>query len=417
MSKILFLFLILKTIEKVLESYLHFINKKYYSDPQRQKEACATLGLDDEKFKKTYNYTVAKYNFSTLTGWVSLVLSLAFVFFGGFGYVENLAISLSQSGSESTLTGLYFFLIIGALLFVFDLPFDFYSTFKVEGKFGFNRQTVSSFFLDKLKGLVVSLILFSVFLYGVLTFMSLGGSYWWLWVWGFISCFSLFTSWIYPTLLAPIFNKFKPLDEGELKDNIFELSEKIGFKTSGISIMDASTRSTHSNAYFTGMFGAKKIVLFDTLVKSLTPNEIVGVLAHELGHFKLNHVRWGIARSIIMTGLMFYLLSLCLSFEDFYLAFHLTGVSNYGALLVFSMWFGLLNFILIPLGSWLSRKNEFEADAFAVKNISDKNILASALVKLSDSNHSMPITHPLFSSFYYSHPPILERIKFIKKQK
>ena len=145
-----------------------------------------------------------------LTGWVSLVLSLAFVFFGGFGYVENLAISLSQSGSESTLTGLYFFLIIGALLFVFDLPFDFYSTFKVEGKFGFNRQTVSSFFLDKLKGLVVSLILFSIFLYGVLTFMSLGGSYWWLWVWGFISCFSLFTSWIYPTLLAPIFNKFKP---------------------------------------------------------------------------------------------------------------------------------------------------------------------------------------------------------------
>ncbi|MEZ4744240.1 MAG: M48 family metallopeptidase [Bdellovibrionota bacterium] len=245
--------------------------------------------------------------------------------------------------------------------------------------------------------------------------MEATGDSWWLWAWGVMSGFSLFAAWIYPTLLAPLFNKFSPVEDGELKDGIFNFSKKIGFKTAGIYIMDASTRSTHGNAYFTGLFGAKRIVLFDTLIKSLSSQEIIAVLAHELGHFKLNHVRWGLIRGILMTGIMFYLMSLCLPLEEFYKAFHLEGVSFYGALLVFTMWFGLLDFIIQPIGSYLSRKNEFAADAFAKKNLGKEDSLIGALVKLRQSNHSMPISHPLYSAFYHSHPPLMERFAALRK--
>ena len=236
------------------------------------------------------------------------------------------------------------------------------------------------------------------------------GSSWFIYAWLTIFAFSLLTAWLYPTLLAPLFNKFSPLDEGELKDGIFTLAKKVDFKTDGISIMDASTRSSHGNAYFTGVFGKKKIVLFDTLVKSMSADEVVAVLAHELGHFKLNHIRWALIRSFFVTGIIFYLISLTLPLEELYSAFGFQAKSNYAALVIFSLCFGPVSFLLQPLGSYLSRKNEFAADAFALENIDNKRLLGDALLKLRENSQVMPITHPLFSAVYYSHPPLLERL-------
>ena len=237
------------------------------------------------------------------------------------------------------------------------------------------------------------------------------GTYWWFWAFAVMTLFSLFASFIYPTWLAPLFNKFSQIEDGALKDGIFDLAKKVNFTASGIFIMDASKRTSHGNAYFTGVFSKKQIVLFDTLVSSLQNDEIIAVLAHELGHFKLNHVRLGLLRSFIISGLTFYCLSLCLPHLEFYQGFFLSEISNHGALLVFSLWFGLFDFILTPLGSYISRKNEFAADRFAVSVTSSGEKLISALKKLRQTSHSMPLSHPLFSAIYYSHPPLLERLQ------
>ena len=206
------------------------------------------------------------------------------------------------------------------------------------------------------------------------------------------------------------------MEEGDLKSKIYELAQKIGFETDGLFVMDASERSSHGNAYFTGMFGKKRIVLFDTLVESMKNQEIVAVLAHELGHFKLHHVRWMLIRSVITTGITFYLLSLCLPMSEFYEAFGFAGVSSYGALIVFSLWFGLLDFVLSPIETYLSRRNEFAADKFAVDHHENaKQDLSTALLKLRQKSHGMPLSHPLFSAFYYSHPPMIERLKAISE--
>jgi STE24 endopeptidase len=240
--------------------------------------------------------------------------------------------------------------------------------------------------------------------------MGRTGTHWWIPAWLLLFGFSLLTAWLYPTLLAPLFNKFHPLEEGSLREAIYELAGKVKFNADGISIMDASKRSSHGNAYFTGVFGKKKIVLFDTLVKSMSPSEVVAVLAHELGHFKLHHVRWSLIRSFFVTGLMFYGLSLCLPLVSFYQAFGLPAVSDYGALVVFSLWFGPINFILQPLLSQISRRNEFQADAFALQNIEDQRKLGDALLKLRENSQMMPLSHPWYSGVYHSHPPLLERL-------
>ena len=284
----------------------------------------------------------------------------------------------------------------------------------MEEKHGFNKQEVSGFIKDQIKSLFLSIIMGGILLYMILSVMEVG-SYWWLGAWVLMNLFSLVSAWLYPTLLAPLFNKFTPVKEGELKKGIDALSSKINFATSGVFIMDASTRSSHGNAYFTGVFKKKRIVLFDTLVKDLNYKEVIAVLAHELGHFKLNHVRWSLIRGMMMSGLMFYLMSLCLPMQEYYTSFHFNGISNYAALLIFSMWFSLFGFLLGPLGSFISRKNEFAADNFAATTLGNSEDLISALKKLSESNRSMPLTHPLYSLVYHSHPPLLERLEALRK--
>ena len=251
-------------------------------------------------------------------------------------------------------------------------------------------------------------------LFLVLTVMENMGETWWLWTWLLLSGFSLFISFLYPSFIAPIFNKFEPLPDGELKDKLNNLATKVEFKTSGLYVMDASKRSSHGNAYFTGVFGKKRIVLFDNLVKDLNADELVAVLAHELGHFKLHHIRYSLVRGFFLTGLLFYLLSLCLPLSSFYEAFFLSGVSSYGALVVFSLWYEILGFFITPVFSAISRKNEFAADNFAKNVMQSASELRQALLKLRKSNAAVPMSHPLFSQIYHSHPPLYERLKELK---
>lgn len=415
--QLLVAFIFLKLAKDFFETYLSMRNRAYYRDKSKQENAKKILGISDEEFDKILSYTEDKYMFAKATGWFHTLVVFAFLILGGFTFVERIAKSMaSELGTSEIWTGLAFFAVLGFVNALYAIPFDLYQTFKIEEKHGFNRQTVKGFFADKVKGTVLSVILGGAFLALILWTMD-SGAYWWVYAWAATALFGMLVSWLYPTLLAPLFNKFSPLPEGDLKEQIYELAKKVEFRTSGIYIMDASKRSSHGNAYFTGIFGEKRIVLFDTLLESLSPQEIVAVLAHELGHFKLHHVRTGLLRSILIMGLLFFVMSLCKPLEVFYQAFGFAGVSNYGAIVVFSLWYGIVGFVFTPLQAWLSQRNEFAADAFAKKNIDTYETLSNALVKLGKRNQSMPLTDPKFSFFYYSHPPLLERLSALKKSR
>ena len=412
MQSLLIIFLALKLLRLTIESILAAINKNHYQNPIKQKQTCELLGIPHEDFAKTLAYTNDKYRFGQVTGWLNFAAFSAFLILGGFGWIESFALTMASHLSESQiLVGLIFYAVLGGLSFIVSIPFDLYGTFVIEERHGFNRQTVAGFWLDAFKGLAVGAIMGGLFLSLILLIMGAAGENWWIWAWAATSIFSLITAWAYPTFLAPLFNKFTPLTEGPLRESIEAFANKIGFGTSGIFLMDASRRSSHGNAYFTGVFGKKRIVLFDNLVETMSNDEVVAVLAHELGHFKLNHVRWSLVRGVMIMGALFYALGVCLPLVDFYHAFHFSGVSNYAALTVFSLWLGVIDFYWTPIMSWLSRRNEFQADAFAKQHLSNFRDLCTALLKLRQKNHAMPISHPIFSSVYHSHPPIAERLQ------
>lgn len=411
-TQLLLLFLVLRLVQHMLERTLAYANRAYYLDRDRQLSAQKALSISDDDMRRTVAYTEDKYRFATVSSAVMLPITVLFLAFGGLGKIEQVASAASTAiGGGSLLTGLIFFALLGLLSSLIGLPFDYYRIFSIEERHGFNRQTRRGFWLDHLKGMLLGVILGGALLAALLWIMESAGARWWIWAWVTISLFSVLTAWIYPTFLAPIFNKFNKIEDAELSQAIDALAAKVGFHTAGVFVMDASKRSSHGNAYFTGVFGKKRIVLFDTLVQALKTSEVVAVLAHELGHFKLRHVRWALIRGVATTGLMFWLLSLALPREEFYTSFALSGVSNYGALIVFGLWFGLIDFYLAPASNWLSRRNEFAADAFAREQIGGSEELARALLKLRETSHAMPLSHPLYSSVYHSHPPLLERLR------
>jgi STE24 endopeptidase len=411
MPALLILFLLLRLGQQVVEAALARLNRRHALDPSRLAEAGRALGIGEADMTKAVAYSGDRHRFGLVYGWAEVLVGLAFLAAGGLGVVAGAAHRIAASiGPGAIPAGLAFFAILGALTSLFELPFDLYATFRIEEKHGFNRQTPGGFLLDRLKGAAVAIALGGPMLAAVLWLMERMGPSWWLWAWGVTTAFSLFAAWIYPTVLAPLFNKFTPLPDGELRDAILDLARRTGFRAGGLFVMDASRRTAHGNAYFTGVFGQKRIVLFDTLLEAMGPREVVAVLAHELGHFKLHHVRWGMARGIATSGLVFLVLSLCLPLEPFYAAFSVERTA-YGALAVFGLWFGLVSFLLQPLGNALSRRHEFAADAFALRNGASATELGGALRKLREKSRLLPVTHPLYSRIYHSHPPLLERLR------
>jgi STE24 endopeptidase len=411
MTPLLLLFLLLRLTQQVVETALARLNRRHALEPSRLEEAGRALGIGEAEMAKAVTYSGDRHRFGLACGWAEVLVGLAFLAAGGLSLVEGGAQRITEAfGRGSIATGLAFFAILGLLTAVFALPFDLYATFRIEEKHGFNRQTPGGFFLDRLKGAAIAIVLGGPMLAAVLWLMERMGPSWWVWAWGVTTAFSLFAAWIYPTVLAPLFNRFTPLPDGELKDAILDLARRTGFRAGGISVMDASRRTAHGNAYFTGVFGQKRIVLFDTLLEAMGPREVVAVLAHELGHFKLHHVRWAMARGIATSGLVFFVLGLCLPLEPFYGAFSVERTA-YGALAVFGLWFGLVSFPLQPLENALSRRHEFAADAFALRSGATAVELGAALRKLSQKSRLLPVTHPLYSRVYHSHPPLLERLR------
>jgi len=300
------------------------------------------------------------------------------------------------------------------LLTLASLPTDLYSTFGLEARFGFNKTTVRLYVTDRLKGLILGLVIGVPFLWVILWLMDVMGAYWWLWAFGFMTAFQLVMIVIFPALIAPWFNKFEPLKDGEFRERILALASQLGFQTSGIFTMDGSKRSAHSNAYFTGIGKAKRIVLFDTLIEQMTMEQGLAVLAHEMGHYKMKHIRRMLLVQTVFLFVGLYLLSWLLNAPWFFSAFGLTP-SNHAALVLFSIVSGPATFYLGPLMNRLSRHHEYEADRFAAKTLGEGKPMEEALINLTVKNLSNLNPHPWYSAYHYSHPTPAERISAIRQ--
>lgn len=360
-----------------------------------------------EKYNEAVQYQKTTTYFSLLEKGTSTLLLLFFLMTGGFNWVDTVARSYELG--EIT-TGLIFVGIVSLLSFIVSLPFQFYSTFVIEERFGFNKTTLRTFFLDTLKGGLLSLLLVAPLLTGILWFLGSSGSLAWLYCWATTLLFTFVIQLLAPVFIMPLFNTFTPLQEGPLKARISTYAKDQNFTLQGIFTMDGSKRSSKLNAFFTGFGKLKKVVLFDTLVEKLHTDEIVAVLAHEVGHAKLNHIYKGLGIFVIQSGIIFYLISFSIAQPGFTHAFGMQTPSNYATLFFFGILFSPVSMFLSIYYNALSRKHEFEADSFAAKSTCTSRALISALKKLTEENLGNLSPHPLYVLFYYSHPPLRQRI-------
>ncbi len=371
---------------------------------------------DEEKYAKSQEYTRVSERFGILTSTYSLTLLLVFWFFGGFGWLDSL---LRSMGWNEILTGLAF---IGALVFgssLMNLPFQIYDTFVIEEKFGFNKTTPKTFIIDQIKGAVVGIVIAGPLLALVLwIFDSVENA--WLWAWLAFTAFQLLMMYLAPTFILPLFNKFEPMEDGELKSRIQDMAKKCDFPLTEIHVMDGSKRSTKSNAFFTGFGKRKKIALFDTLIENHGTDELLGVLAHEIGHFKKKHIIQRMVFSILQTAVIFFLLGLVTDqsgafARQLFDAFGVEHISTYAGLIFFMILFSPVSRVLGVLGNMNSRKHEFEADAYAAQAQGTPDHLIKALKKLAADNLSNLTPHPFPVFLDYSHPPMLVRLQALKK--
>ncbi|MBI4526274.1 MAG: M48 family metallopeptidase [Deltaproteobacteria bacterium] len=412
-------FLILFALEFLVEFALNELNMRHVREQIIRGETPDFFRdkMNPDDYRKSLEYTLAKGRFQRWAAVYGAVVTL-FVLFGGvLPFVDRLSRNWGGSLPPGTqATGILFCLITALIISVLSSPPDLYSTFVLEESFGFNKTTFKLYVTDKLKGILLGIMIGVPFLFAVLWLMESAGHYWWLWAFLFILAFQLLMVIVYPTLIAPLFNKFEPLKEGELREKILALADQVGFRTEGIYVMDGSRRSAHSNAYFTGLGKAKRIVLFDTLLQQMTLGQGLAVLAHEMGHYKMKHIR----RMLLIQGIYLlaalYVLSLLIDYEPLYRAFGLDTPSTHGALVLFSLVSGPATFYITPLMNRLSRKHEYEADRFAVRTLRDGKPMEEALISLSIKNLSNPAPHPWYSAYHYSHPSTAERVGAIRKE-
>ncbi len=367
--------------------------------------------FDKEACKKSRDYLGATTTLSLFSAAIDLLILLLFWFTGSFNLLDQF---LRGYGFNPVVTGV---LYIGTLLLlqsIVALPFSACETFIIEEKFGFNKTTPAVFVLDILKALLLGVLLGTPLLAALLWFFEVAGSMAWLWAWGGMMIFSLLLQYVAPTLIMPLFNKFVPLGDGELKSEIMRYASRVRFPLSDIYVLDGSKRSEKANAFFTGFGKYKRIALFDTLISSHTVHELVAVLAHETGHFMKKHIVVTTFLSLAHLGVIFFLLSLFMNNRSLFDAFLMTDTSVYGSLIFFMLLYTPIEWILSVVMNALSRKHEYEADAYAVSTYEHGSALADALKKLARNNLSNLTPHPLYVFLNYSHPPVLQRIKRIK---
>lgn len=405
-------FLFFFVVNEVWESFLTILNIRHTHKHKDEIPSFYQARIDQETYQKSVRYTLEKARFGLIINFLSLILIWAAILSGSFNFLEK---SLSGFIPPNTLNhSVAYCMTLGLILLILKIPVSLYSNFILEEKYGFNKMTLKTFVSDLLKGLLLGILLGVPLLYLIFWLYQTTGSWWWLWAFGALFGFELFLAAVYPTLLAPLFNKFIPLPNGELKQAILDIAKKVNFKMSGIYTIDGSKRSAHSNAYFAGMGKMRRIVLFDTLLKSLTDKEIISVLAHEMGHNIKKHVQKHLLISFITSLIGFWVLSLIIQWSPFFQAFNAGAPSPHKALILFALFAGYFTFWLTPLMNYLSRKHEYEADRFSVESTGDKENMASSLIKLSKDNLSNLTPHPAYSFYHYSHPTTVERVQAIK---
>lgn len=366
---------------------------------------------DDEKYKKQQEYKRVNDRFSMLTSTFSFGLILTMLFLGGFGYVNSFALKFT---TNPILVALLFFGIIMFASDLINMPFSLYDIFVIEERFGFNKMTSKTFIFDKLKGWGISMVIGGGLLALIVWFYQLTTDYFWLYAWIAVSAFMIFMSMFYSTLIVPLFNKQTPLEEGDLRDAIEAFSNKVGFKLDNIFVIDGSKRSTKANAYFSGLGSKKRIVLYDTLINDLTTDEIVAVLAHEIGHYKKKHTLTGILTGIVQTGITLYIFSLMVRNPALSHALGAEKPAFQLGLIAFGILYSPIS-LVIGLGmNIFSRKNEYAADLYAKEHYRAEPLI-TALKKLTSKNLSNLTPHPAFVFFHYSHPPLLERVRALNK--
>jgi len=406
-QSLFYLILGILTFNYLLSRLLSYLNDKSFK-PELPDELKGIY--DEEKYKKSQEYDQVTGRFSFVTSTFSFIIMLAMLLLDGFAWVNDWVLSITD---QPILIVLLFFGVMALASDIIGIPFSLYSTFVIEEKFGFNRTTIKTFILDKIKGYLVGGIIGGGLLSLFVWFYEIAGENFWVYAWIALSGFTLLITAFYASVIIPIFNKLTPLDEGSLRQAIETYCQKVSFKLDNLFVMDGSKRSAKANAFFSGLGAKKRIVLYDTLIENHTEEELVAVLAHEAGHYKLKHSRSSLILSILQTGLMLFILSLVIDNPSLSAALGVEGSSFHMGLLVFGLLYSPLSMIFGIGMNMLSRKNEYEADAYA-KSTYNGEALGSALKKLSVDNLSNLTPHPLNVFFNYSHPTLLQRLEALR---
>jgi len=401
---IFYTILFIVIIDFIFEQIVDYKNATWFSKPIPD---ILSDVYDAEKYKQQQNYKFDNYRFSIISSSFSFVVMIIVLIFNGFAFVNRIVLQITE---YYVLQTLLFFGICYVVMFVISLPFNIYDTFVIEKKYGFNTTTPKIFITDILKSLLLT-ILISVPLLALIVYIyMLTSTYFWILAWGLITAFSIFMGIFHSTLIVPLFNKQTPLEEGELKTAIMNFAEKAGFNISNIFVIDGSKRSTKANAYFTGLGKRKRIVLYDTLIQEMNIEEIVAVLAHEIGHFKHKHIYKSMIYGAIQMGIMLFIFGYFASSNELSAALGVEKATFHIALIAFVIIYSPVSTVLDIFSNRQSRKNEYQADNF-VKKHGISNALISALKKLSSHNMSNLTPHPWMVFLEYSHPPLYERVK------
>ena len=403
-NTVFFIILGIMLVSFLFNKILDYLNLKHVL-PELPAEVSDVF--DAESYKKSQQYKSTNIRFSFIVSTFSMILTLAMLIFGGFGWINDIAFSIFTNAIAAAL------LFFGVLFFASDIlttPFSVYDTFVIEEKFGFNKTRPKTFIFDKIKGWFLGGAIGGGLLALVIWFFQLSGEWFWLLAWAAAGIFTILMTMFYSQLIVPLFNKQTPLEEGTLKTEIKKMSDKTGFKLDNVYVMDGSKRSTKANAYFTGLGSKKRIVLFDTLINDLTTEEIVAVLAHELGHYKKKHVLTGTIIGIVQTGFTLFIFSLFINNPALSTALNVAVPNFHISLIAFGVLYSPISMVSGIFSSLLSRRNEYQADRFAAENCGAAALI-SALKKLSVKNLSNLTPHPVYVFFHYSHPTLLQRIR------
>jgi STE24 endopeptidase len=395
-------------IKFVIDSVLNHLNAKHFDDALPNDISDV---YEINEYQQSQSYKKTNHNFSKITSLFSLITTLLFFFLNGFSIVDEIARGFSNNIIIITLI-FFGIIIIGSD--IISIPFSLYKTFVIEEKFGFNKSTKKLFFLDKIKGLLMTIILGGSILSIITWFYEFTGNYFWIYTWLLITTFSVFLNMFYSKLIVPLFNEQTILEEGDLKNEIVKYVNSVGFKANNIYVLNGSKRSTKANAYFSGFGNQKRITLYDTLINDLENNEIVAVLAHEVGHYKRKHILYNLTSSIILTGFALFVLSLFIKTPLLSLALGVSHPSFHIGLIAFGILYSPVSQILGVFMNYMSRKFEYQADNYA-KNTFSASPLISSLKKLSKNSLSNLTPHYLYVFFHFSHPTLIDRIKNLNK--